>query len=431
MRPGRGIHCPAHGIWLLFGMDLPTEVRMETNIPYVRARDLLLEYAAPGPDEEERLEKSLGRVLSADVCARFSVPPFDRSAYDGYAFRACDTAGAGRGSPVTLRVLEEVQAGVTPSHTVTEGTAVRIMTGAPIPEGADAVVMYEKTDFTDTAVTLYAPAAAGQNIVRAGEDVRRGEVLARAGDVTDPGTVGTLAAQGITAVRVFPRPRVAVISTGTELAEPGTDAGPGKIYDSNLYTFSALLQKLGCESVPMGPVPDSTGDIARLIERGLSECSAVLLTGGVSAGDFDLTPAAMEACGAKVLVRGVGIKPGMACCFAQAGGRLIFGLSGNPASGVTCFHAVAAPALRKMCGRRDHLYPEVTVTLRQGFKKASPVTRLLRGKLDLSGPDVGMVIPGRQGNAVLSTTVGNDVMAVIPGGSGPVEPGTKLKGFLI
>ena len=404
---------------------------MNHSLSFEEARSLLLEKAQSVGAETLPLEACGGHVLHKTVTAPYSVPPFDRSPYDGYAFRAADSAGASRETPVTLHVLEEVAAGSVPRCAVTEGTAVRIMTGAPIPEGADAVVMFEKTEFTEKTVTLFEAAKPGDNVVLAGEDVRAGDVLAQAGSLIDAGTLGTLASQGFASLEVFRKPRVGVISTGSELIEPGELPQSGKIYNSNRYTFTALLAEAGCEPQYLGSAGDSTETIAALLREGVRTCDAVLLTGGVSVGDFDLTPAAMEACGAEVFFRAVDLKPGMACCYGISEGKLICALSGNPASAMTNYYAVALPALRRLCGLHSCLPRELTVTLLGGFQKKSPVTRLLRGTLELSGGEVGMTLSREQGNAVLSSAIGCDAMAIVPAGSGPLAPGTKLKGFML
>ena len=401
------------------------------NITFESAREMLLARTVSVESETLPLDACADRVLAENVIAPLNVPPFDRSPYDGYAFRAIDVQTASQETPVTLRVLEEIAAGDVSHVPVTEGTAVRIMTGAPIPEGADAVVMYEKTSFTDQAVTLFAPAKSGQNIVRAGEDVRAGTVLVEAGSVIDAGTLGTFASQGLSSLSVFRKPRVGIISTGSELVEPGGVPEEGKIYNSNRYTFEALVAQVGCEPVFLGSAADSTGEIADLIRTSAETCDAIITTGGVSVGDFDLTPAAMEACGAQILFRGVDIKPGMACCYGVIGRVLVCGLSGNPASALTNYYAVALPAIKKLCGRARCLPEEVLATVPNGFGKKSPTTRLLRGTLDLSAGEVRMVLPSDQGNVVLSSAIGCNVMTVVPAGSGPVEPGAKLKGFML
>ena len=400
---------------------------------YMTARALLMDAVEPVGTEWAALSESGGRILAQDLIAVENVPPFDRSPYDGYALRAADTAGASGETPVTLRILEEVPAGSVPTEIVTEGSAVKILTGAPIPQGADAVINYERTSFTGTAVTVYAPLRSGENIIRAGEDVRCGGLLACRGDAVDPGIAGTLASQGIAAPSVYQIPKVGILSTGSELVEvndvPGP--GPGKIRNSNRHTFEALLKAIGCEGVYLGTAGDSAAEICGLIREGLRKCSAIVITGGVSAGDYDLTPDAMEMAGVELLFRGAAIKPGMACAYGVWGGKPVCGLSGSPASALTNFYAIGLPALRKLMGCREPLPRNVKVTLSGSFGKKSPVTRFLRGKLELKDGRVCMALPGNQGNAVLSSVIGCDVMAVVPAGSGPLPSGTELEGFLL
>lgn len=398
---------------------------------HITARSLLLDVVTAVGTEWSPLSESGGRILAQDLIAAENIPPFDRSAYDGYAFRAADTAGASREDPVTLHILEEVPAGAVPTVTVTEGTAVKVLTGAPIPRGADAVTPYERTGSTPETVTIFSSSKPGENIIYAGEDVGKGDVLARQGDAIDTGVAGTLAAQGITAVLVYRVPRVGILSTGSELVEAHEIPGPGKIRNSNRYTLETALKAIGCQSVYLGAAGDSAEEICALFQKGLAECDAVISTGGVSVGDYDLTPDAMKMAGVELLFRGVDIKPGMACAYGVWGGRPVCGLSGNPASALTNFYAVGLPALKKLAGRRDPLPREITVTLAGGFGKKSPRTRFLRGKLELKDGTVRMVLPKEQGNVVLSSAIGCDVMAVVPAGSGPVEAGTVLKGFLL
>lgn len=404
---------------------------MLNNPDYERAQALLLSTVEPVGTECVPLSRCGGRVLAQALIARENVPAFDRSPYDGYALRAADTACASEEQPVTLRILEEVPAGAIPTQAVAPGTATKILTGAPIPEGADAVVMYEKTAFTADEVTLFAPLTSGDNIVRTGEDIRCGAVLTRQGTVIDGGLAGTLAAQGIAAPEVYRRPRVAVLSTGSELVEAEAAPGCGKIRNTNRYMLEAVLSRLGCEPVYLGIVGDCVSDIAAALERGLASCDAVITTGGVSVGDYDLTPAAMTAVGAELLLRGVDMKPGMACAYAQRDGKLLCGLSGNPASALTNFYAVALPALKCLTGRSDYLPREISMTLANNFEKPSSRTRLLRGRLLLDNGTIQIELPPGQGNAQLSSAVGCDAMAVVPAGSGPVCAGTVLKGFMI
>ena len=398
---------------------------------YEEARDLLLSLAVPVETETVPLTGSYGRVLAEDLIAAENIPAFDRSPYDGYAFRAADVADASKEHPVTLRITEEIPAGAVPTVPVTAGTAAKILTGAPLPPGADTIINYEVTEFTAEAVTLFAPVKEGLNVVRAGDDVKAGQKLAAAGSVIDAGTAGTLAAQGKAFPSVYRVPKVAVLSTGSELVEADEDLAPGLIRNSNAYTISGALRAAGLEPVYLGIARDTVEGIAELMANGLAECDAVISTGGVSVGDYDLTPAALDAIGARTLLRGVRLKPGMACAYAVKDEKLLCCLSGNPASCITNFYTVALPALKKLAGRRDALPAELTVTLASGFPKSSWEPRVLRGTLDFSDGTATMLLPRDQGNVALSTTIGCDVMAVIPAGSGPQPAGAKLKGFVI
>jgi len=408
-------------------------IDMINPIPYKTARQKALDAVRPMPEVKCPVADCFGAVLAQDIIAAENVPPFDRSPYDGYAFRAADTLTASKEDPVTLRILEEIPAGGISHFPVTEGCAVKILTGAPIPEGADAVRMFEKTVFTEETVTLFAPAKHGENIIYAGEDVRKGTILAKTGTRIDAGLCGTIAAQNLAFPLVRRKPLAGLISTGSELLEVGEEPQPGKIYDSNRYTLESELRRNGCETVFLGSVKDSTQAIADLMENGLARCDFLVTTGGVSVGEYDLTEKAMESIGAEILVHGVEMKPGMACAYGVRDGKLIAALSGNPASSLINFYVVAMPAIRKMCGLPEENWIAETfpVTLERGFRKGSPCDRFLRGKLDLSDGTAKMHLSPDQGNVVLSSSIGSDIMAVIPAGHGPVEEGETMQAFLL
>jgi molybdopterin molybdotransferase len=402
---------------------------VESNIPFERAREIMLALCPVAPAESVALSGSVGRVLAAEVRAAIDIPPFPRSPYDGYAFRAADSSGASREHPVTLKIVEEIAAGANPQVAIGPGMAAKILTGAPIPQGADTVVMYELTEFTADLVKIFSPAAAGEAIVPAGEDVRAGTLLASAGDLLDPALAGSLASQGICEISVHARPRVGIISTGNELVEADQPISGASIRNSNRYALEAACLGLGAEPVYLGRAGDDAGQIAALIEKGLEDCLMVFTSGGVSVGDYDFTPAAVELCGAEIAVRGLRLKPGGACVYGHKNGRLIFGLSGNPVSAMTNFYAVALPCLRRARGLSDFLPRRTRVTLADSFGKKSPNTRLICGRLDISDGTVRMRASLAQGNAMLRTLVGCDVMAVIPAGSPPLPAGTVLDAY--
>lgn len=404
---------------------------MKECMEYRQARDLLAELARPVGTEQAPLEECAGRILGQDLYASEDVPAFDRSPYDGYAFCVADTQEASSERPAVLEIIEEIPAGAVPAKKVVPGTAAKILTGAPIPEGADAVIKYENTEFTEQQVKIFSPMNSGTNIVRTGEDVKQGQLLAAKGAVIDEGLAGTLAAQGIARPQVFRRPRIGLISTGNEVVDLGETPGNGKIYNSNRYTLTAALTKIGCNAVYLGIAGDEISSLSARILAGLADCDAVILTGGVSAGDYDLTPAAMEKAGAELLVHGVNMKPGMACAYGVKDEKLILGLSGNPAAALTNFYAVVLPALNVLCGKSCAFAPEITVTLADDFRKKSRNTRLLRGILDLSDGRARMRLPKNQGNVVISSAVGCNVIAEVPAGSGALPAGTKLQGILV
>lgn len=404
---------------------------MLTNPDYVQARELLLNYILPVTTEVIPLSQCGGRILGMNLVADKNIPDFERSPYDGFAFCSADTCHASKDNPVTLRILEEIPAGSVPTRSVTSGTAAKVLTGAPIPEGADAVIMHEKTSFTTEHVTISNYVKQGANIVRVGEDVLKGTVLAKQGDIIDPGLTGTLAAQGVLTPTVHKKPRVGILSTGNELVYDGVVPEPGKIRNSNGHMLATAIKNIGCEPVYLGIAHDSVEEIAALIQKGLCECDAVITTGGVSAGDYDLTPIAMGSAGVTLLIRGVNIKPGMACVYGTRSGKLVCGLSGNPASSLTNFYAVALPALKKLTGRWDFMPAKTRVTLLNDFHKRSPVTRFLRGHLVFNDGTICMALSKDQGNVVLSSTIGCNIMAVIPAGSDSICAGTVLEGFLI
>lgn len=397
------------------------------------ARKRLLQFTEPVGTEMIQLSDCLGRILPEDIRAAADVPDWPRSAFDGYAFRAADTSSASPETPVTLHILEEVPAGKVPETRLTEGTAVRILTGAMLPEGADSVEMFEKTEFTETSVTLFHPGRPGNNVVPRGEDAVRGQLLAAKGTKIDPGLMGVFASQGLREIPVFRIPKVGVISTGTEVVELGSVLPRGKIYNSNRALFEGELRKLGVRPVRVGIARDSVREIRELLELALDTCDAVLLTGGVSVGAYDLTGRAILEAGGGPLFSGVAMKPGKACFYAVRDGKMICALSGNPASAMTNYHAVAKAGLKRLCGwnQGDCFPAEIRVALKEDFPKKSKNERWVRGRLDLSDGTVRIDVPKQQKNSALSSTVGCDVMAVIPAGSGPLPAGTVLQGYLM
>lgn len=413
---------------------------MLKNCDYKTVRDALLEKVLPVDAEEVPLQDCAGRVLAQEILARSDIPPFDRSPYDGYAFRAADVAQASEDQPVTLKITDYIAAGDVPHCPVTEGTAARLMTGAPVPEGADAVLPFEKTRFTEGTVAISAPVRSGSNIVYTGEDVRRGQLLCPAGVRIDAGLAGILAGQRILRPPVYRKPLVAILSTGTELLEEDEESSPGHITNTNRYTLQAGCCLAGCGAFYAGTAGDDEDEISRLLLKALKECDAVLISGGVSVGDYDCTPAAMEKAGVRLLARGLSLKPGMAGAYGiwsgerkEAGdggtGIPVFGLSGNPAACMTAFYAVALPVLKKRMGLGRFLPEHVRVRLTEDYSRQNQSARLLRGRIDPGGTVQEMRISPRQGNQMLASFAEANAFAEIPAGAS-LRPGDTADAFL-
>jgi len=404
---------------------------MLKKIPYTEAVQMLLALPVSPKTKKVSLFEAQGATLAKDIVALQNVPPFDRSPYDGYALMGEDTAEASEKAPVTLRVIEEVPAGTAPTKTVTPGTAVKILTGGPLPKGANCIIKFEDTSFTPNAVTLHSPISPGSDIIRAGEDTKMGELLAAKGSVIKSAMLAVFASQGIAEVEVFEAPRVGVISTGSELKMPGENLLPGQIYNSNLFSIMGFLKDAGCEPVSFGIVPDEPSEIISAINEAFKVCNCVLTTGGASVGDYDWAVTAAEGCGAAPLFWKLGMKPGGAMVAAQREGKLLLSLSGNPAAALTGFHVVAAPYLRKLCGRAELLQKPFLAKLKHPMKKKSMPPRFLRGHLEIIEGTAHFVTHTSQGNGDTLSFTDCDVIGCIPGGSPPLEAGTEIEVFYI
>ncbi|MCG2862883.1 MAG: molybdopterin biosynthesis protein [Vulcanisaeta sp.] len=304
----------------------------------------------PVGTEVVRIEDSYGRVLARDVYSGIDVPPFDRSTMDGFAVRAEDTFGADELNPVRLRVVGNVETGAEKLPSINPGEAVEIATGAPMPPGANAVVMVEYTKRVGDEVFIYRSVTPGENVMSAGSDIMVGELVLRKCTVIREREVGLLAAVGIREVEVFRRPRVSIISTGNELVSPGNPLGPGKIYDINTYTISHAVRSMGAEPIIMGIVRDNIDEMRDAIKRALSISDLVLLSGGTSAGLADLTYRVLDEIGPPgIIVHGLKVKPGKPTVIAVSReGKLVIGLPGYPSSALMIFNIIVKPILAKM-----------------------------------------------------------------------------------
>jgi molybdenum cofactor synthesis domain-containing protein len=331
---------------------------IKETIPLDEARQLIADACRPiDRAERVRLVDANGRVASADVQSTRDVPPFSRAGMDGYAVRAEDTFGANRYEPKTLRVIDKVYTGQVPTKSVEAGTAIEIATGAPMPQGADAVVMVEETEKADGNVRVLTPVYPRQNVGRQGADIIVGQTVINRGDVLNPSRIGALAALGAVDVEVFAKPTVAILSTGNEIADQGHELQPGQIYDINKFTLSTIIQEHGGVPMPFSTAQDTLDALERAIDAGAA-CDLLVFSGGSSVGERDLI---LDVIGRKgeIVFHGIAVKPGKPTVFGTVNGKPMFGMPGYPTSCLSNAYMLLVPALRSMA----RLAPRHTATI--------------------------------------------------------------------
>ena len=389
-----------------------------------QALSLILDRMAPLPSEERPLAEVLGLAAAAALSSQAQVPPFTNSAMDGYALRAQDLRDASLVNPVRLRVLGDLAAGAVPRRAVGPGDAYRIMTGAPLPEGADSVVPVEDTVHASDWVEFRKPLRPGLHIRLAGEDLSLGQLLVQAGQSLRPGDIGVRAAAGIPKVPVHPRVRVAVLTTGDELVDVSETPGPGQIRDANLHAVCAQVAACGAIPVPYARVPDDRDTLLQSLRQAL-EADVVLTTGGISVGDYDYMKGALEELGAERIFWKVAQKPGGPLGFWMLEGKPVFGLPGNPVAAMLMVEEYVRPALRKLMGFARLHRPVVEAELAAGWvgKADDRRTTFLRVVAQREGGRLQARLTGPQGSGILSSMLVANALAVIPEGLDRVEPG--------
>lgn len=303
-------------------------------------------------DEHIATASALGRVARHDIVAPSDLPAFPRSTMDGFAVRAANTYGASEGVPAYLTLIGEVPMGRAPGLTVSLGQAALVHTGGMLPQGADAVVMVENTQWASaTMIEVLRPVAPGENVIQIGDDVKRGELLVPSGHTLRPQDLGGLLALGLTTISVAPKPRVALIATGDELVPPDRPVLPGQVRDINTYTLSALIVQAGGVPLPLGIIADDRAALADAARKGLAQADMLVLSAGSSVSTRDLTAEVVAGLGKPgILVHGVAIRPGKPTILAIAGGKPVVGLPGNPVSAMVIFGLLVVPALRILAG---------------------------------------------------------------------------------
>jgi molybdenum cofactor synthesis domain-containing protein len=387
------------------------------------ARNAVLEHVKVLGSEEVFLDDALGRALAADASAPSDVPPFAASAMDGFAIRAADTIDGS----AQLRVIGESKAGASAGVEVRRGTAVRISTGAPIPEGADAVVPQELTTSEDSTVAVNGQIAIGYHIRDAGEDIRAGELVVPAGCLLGPAELGVLASMNIPRPRVVRRPRVAIAGTGDELTDPGKPLKPGAIRDSNGPALGGAVHRAGAELVTRMRVGDDLEATVAVLGAGLRDVDMLITTGGVSVGPHDHVRPALKRLGFREVFAGVTMKPGRPTTFAVGeDGTLVFALPGNPVSALVGFRLFVVPALDAMLGRETVIHP-VNAVADEELPGSFGRTTIVRCRTTLHDDGWHVRPTKSQDSHILTSMLGVDALALVPADREQIAPGEPVE----
>ncbi|GAB6900652.1 molybdotransferase-like divisome protein Glp [Kineosporia succinea] len=379
----------------------------------------------PLPAVEIPLPEAAGCVLALDVVSGIDMPRFDNSSMDGYAVRAAEVEAATEGRPVTLPVLGDIPAGRGDALELAPGTTLRIMTGAPMPAGADAVVQVEWTDGGTEQVRIHCPSPSGKNIRRSGEDVREGETVLTAGTLLTARHIALAASVGVDRLTVHPRPRVVVMPSGSELVPPGKPLAPGQIHDSNGYALVAAANAAGARARHGGIMTDTPEAVGSMLEEATRDADLVITTGGVSAGAYDTVKAVLRELGT-VEFTPVAMQPGKPQGFGTIKGVPLFTLPGNPVSALLSFEVFVAPALRRLAGRPDVTRELPSATVVEGWRSPPGRRQFARCLLTITagGPTVRPV--GGQGSHLVADLAGANCLVIVPEETTAVSEGDEL-----
>ncbi len=396
-------------------------------ITFQEARDRILSEVSALPAESCALSSLLGRILAQDIISSFDIPPRDNSAMDGFAVRCQDIAAASPRNPVRLEVIEDVPAGRVSAKSVGRGQAIRIMTGAPIPEGADCVVPVENTEIQNSKsqVRIKISVEPGEHIRRQGEDVKAGEVLIPKGARLRPQEVGLLASLGMTEAMVARKPVVGILSSGNEIVPPGQRLGPGQIYDANRYSLAAQAAQANAEVRDYGIVADDLENIMETLQRAAGECDLILTSGGVSVGDYDLMKQALSDLGQMNFWQ-VAQKPGKPVAFGHIRGKPVLGLPGNPVSAMVIFDQYVNPLLWKMQGASVILKEQITAVCDQDIKKPLGRREFLRASVEWRQGQYHVRLTGPQGSGILTSMVKARALMILPEDLAQVRAGDRV-----
>ncbi|MCE5002644.1 molybdopterin molybdotransferase MoeA [Staphylococcus pseudoxylosus] len=372
---------------------------------------------------EVPLENSVNYILAEDIVATYEIPRFNKSPYDGFALRSIDTEGASGNHRITFNVIDHIGAGSVSEKEVGPFEAVRIMTGAEMPKGADAVVMLEQTVEDEQSFTIRKSFTANENVSLKGEETQIGDTVLNKGQQINPGAIAVLATYGYTQVKVFDKPSIGVIATGSELLKVGDDLEPGKIRNSNGPMIAALSQTFNLDVASYQIQEDDLKSSIQVVKDAMSKHDIVITTGGVSVGDFDYLPQIYDEINAEVLFNKIAMRPGSVTTVAVADGKYLFGLSGNPSACFTGFELYVKPAVLHMMGATA-IYPQmVQATLMEDLTKANPFTRFVRATATFNGKSMTVVPSGFNKSGAVVAIAHSNAMIMLPGGTRGYQKG--------
>ena len=386
----------------------------------------ILEAISPLGLEKVSILDALGRVIGEDIYAGRAIPPKDNSAMDGYALRAVDSHGASPEKPIFLDVVEVIPAGSIPAKRIEPGQAARIMTGAPLPEGADSVIRMEDTRKEENRVALLVEIKKGRYVRHEGEDVRQGEKVISRGDIIRAAEVGMLASLGRSFILVHQRPLVAIVATGDELVDIDEAPSPWKIVGSNSYSLAALVRECGGIPLQIGIAKDRREDL-KAIFRAALRADLILSSGGVSVGDYDLVKEIMKEVGNHMQFWQVAMQPGRPLAFGSLGDVPTVGLPGTPVSVMVCFEQFIRPAIRKMLGHRNLFRRIVWASLGEDIEKKKGIRQFIQARICRDGENYTVVTTGKQGSGILKSMVRANGLIILPEETTAVRRGAMVK----
>ncbi|MFC2159150.1 gephyrin-like molybdotransferase Glp [Actinomycetota bacterium] len=396
------------------------------------AQKIVLNSGLKSVEKKLPILESLGLVLAEDIISSDDIPIYDNSAMDGYAVRSIDIKGAEKSYPIRLVLSNEViPAGKIPKSKVNPGFCMPIMTGAPLPKGADSVIMKEDTQRDTTSIMVFKEIDKGENVRYRGEDIKQGSTVFKKGDSINPGTIGVLASLGKSEIKVYFPPVIGVLATGDELIDIGEKLVAGKVRDSNSYSLSAQVKEMGIQYKRFDRAPDDEALLLKRIKESLGECDILLISGGISAGDFDLVKDTLESMGAKLNFWKVNQKPGKPLAFFEYKNKYIFALPGNPVSVMVCFEMYVRPMIRKSMGISNLFRPTVQAEALHDFKNKTERINFTRAIVEKKDGQYFFKSTGMQGSGILTSMAKANGIAQFPSDMGNVIKGSKVKVYLL